>query len=1079
MVNRGGLRAVLKAGRKFLAIAVLAVGGAALLRHDVSNVHRPIALSAPINAGSVFAKLPLSFEPNLGQADRSVRFLARGSGYGLFLTSSEAVLSLPSRSNRQATLLQMQFPGAQISDPQSQDRLPGHTHYFLGNDPSRWTRNVPQFAQVRYPELYQGVDLLFYGNQGRLEYDFQVKPGADPNQIQLKFEGARDVKVQSDGSLLLISADHQVRFESPRIYQETNGSRTAVAGGFVLLGDNRVAFRIADYDRRRALTIDPVLDYSTYLGGSGAESCAAAAGASFVPQCPAVAVDSAQRVYVAGVTTSASGWPTPTNPVVAANPGGGADVFVARVSSNGAALVLDELAFVGGSSTDYPTGVAIDSGFNVYLAGNTSSSDFPTINGLQSSASGNHGFVTKLDASTYTPIYSTYLAGSGTETISGMTLDTQARVYVFGTTSSPNFQTTAGALQPTPKATNQFFFVKLDAAQSGSNSLLYSTLFGGSSPANGSVIGGAIAVDPTFHVYIAGGTNFTDMPVVNAYQGGLQGTGTTNVWLAKLNAPTSTTQVYTAAYETYFGAPNDNSQVDVAYGIASDGTNAYLTGRTNSGAFSIPVGTTPFQGTLAGGTDAFVAKFGTPTTVGTTQGTAPLNYFTYLGGSGNDVGLAITADSTQNARVVGFTQSGNFPNLDPLTGSAGGGASDGFFARIATLTSGGSSTSILGGSGGDIATSVTSDASLNNYVVGETSSATDFPHSASTGQPPVTPLQASLSGASDAFLSKLGASTVGLDFACPNGASCPLSNPVLNQTPVGVGNTATFTFSIYNTSDPVTGVIFTASTNGNANITQVVAAGQTCSGSSTTLVCNVGTVNSSSATTTNNVTTFGVAQTVTVTVSPTVPAASGPTPPQPPSVGVSGVLTVAGTNFQRTASGSVVVNDFGVQALPNTQTVTAGNQASYNIIVTPSGPIPESVSLGQCSGLPAGATCSFSNNPIPNLNSGAQSRTLVISTTARVTTPASLFRRTGAFYAFWLPISGLALIGAGVNRKRRWLAGGFVALLLAFVALQSGCSSSSPNTKNTTGTPAGTYTVNLNATCGSATRTTSVTLIVQ
>jgi hypothetical protein len=190
-------------------------------------------------------------------------------------------------------------------------------------------------------------------------------------------------------------------------------------------------------------------------------------------------------------------------------------------------------------------------------------------------------------------------------------------------------------------------------------------------------------------------------------------------------------------------------------------------------------------------------------------------------------------------------------------------------------------------------------------------------------------------------------------------------------------------------------------------------------------------------------------------------------------------LTIAGTTFQSTAGLTAFVNDFTVQATPNSQTVTAGNQASYTITVTPTGIIPESISLGSCSGLPAGATCVFSGNPIPNLNNGAQNRTLDITTTPRVTTPAGLFRSSRILYAFWFPVSGLALIGAGATRRRRWLAGLFIVCTLGVMVLQAGCGSSSGNSTTTTGTPAGSYTITMNATSGGASRSTAVTLVVQ
>ena len=596
-------------------------------------------------------------------------------------------------------------------------------------------------------------------------------------------------------------------------------------------------------------------------------------------------------------------------------------------------------------------------------------------------------------------------------------------------------------------------------------------------------MGGGIAVDANLNVYLAGGTNFTDMPIVNAFQG--TELGGLDVWAAKLTAPANNTEQYTPLYETYFGGTGD----EVAYGVAADPTNTslYVTGSTTTNGISSPVSTVPLQGTYGGGTDAFVAKFGVPTTSGTTQGSVPLTYFTYLGGSGQDVGLAVVADSNQNARVAGFTASGSLPNPNPLFNSPGGGL-DAFFARIVTTatttttTTNTSTTSILGGSGTDRGTSTAVDASLNSYIAGETASG-NFPTASDPSVPAVTALQTSLSGASDAFVSKIGPNTTGLSFVC-SGTGCPSpvpANPAVNPSPVGVGSSVTFTYSIYNFSDPVTGAVFADNIGlpANSSITTATASSGTCSiTGGTAALCNLGTVNSSNTTTSGTTTTTSVAATVTITVLATPPASTGTTPTKPPSIGNSGTLTVAGTNFQKTTSGTASVNDFGIQVAPNTQTVNAGSQGSYVLTVAPTGPFPESVSLACGSGLPSQATCSFSAaNPIPNLSNGPQSRTLDITTVARVTTPASLFRR-GPIYAFWLPISGLALASGGVSRRRRWLIAMALAAVLGAITLQAGCSNTS-NTSTTVGTPAGTYTITVNATSGSATRTTAVTLIVK
>ena len=1093
MVNRGGVGAVLARGRAPVIFALLLLGGALLLRRDIAganpaqNIHAGAALRNPLQIRTAFGSLPLIFEPNQGQSDGRVRFLAHGNGYGLYLTSSEAVLALPQRSRRHGRpVVEMQFEGANsAAQLTGTDRLPGRSNYFIGNDPARWRRNIPQFSRVQYRNLYPGIDLDFYGRQGRLEYDFEVSPGADPAQIDLGFTGTKNPQVAANGDLVLALDGGELRFEAPHVYQKTAGGAQSVAGGFVLRSDHRVTFQVGEYDRSRTLVIDPVLTFSTYLGGSGDESCGLIVNGTQtapIPHCPAIAVDSASRVYVSGTTTSTGTFAGSVPQVIPTGMTSAAFVFVARLDSAGTAL--DYVTYVGGSGTQYPAGVGVDSGFNVYIAGTTDSNDFPATaaSAFQSgpgSLNTNHVFVSKLDSSGSVNLYSTYLSGTtGVDTASGLAVDSLGRAYVLGITSSSDFPRTPGALQNTFAPTNQFFFSKVDPSASGTASLPYSTFIGSTTSTGGIVNGGAIAVDSNFNVYLAGGTNIANMPVVNAYQGALQ--GGTNVWAARLNAPANNTQIYTPLYETYLGAPNDSTQVDVAYGVASDGTNTYITGSTTSTNIPLtpaPSGTVTFPRANAGGTDAFIAKFGAPTTTGTTQGTVPLSFFTYLGGSSADAGLAIVADANQNARVTGFTKSTDFPNLNPLPGVSGGGT-DAFVARIVTTgtsATNASSTSLLGGSGTDIGTSIAVDAALNTYVTGETSS-TDFPIASPPG---ATALQQKLGGATDAFVSKLGPK-VSLCFSpvipptpCPSN-----SIPTVSPTPVGVGNQVTFKYSIYNTGDPVAGILFTDVLGPNSTFVSGAPSPGTCptTAVSGTVVCNLGTIPTSVITTSGSTSTIAAAATVTVTVTSTVPTASGVMPPPPPPLNNTATLNVPAPN---SASGVATVNDFGISVSPATATVTAGVPASYVVTVTPTGPIPESVSLGCGSGLPSGASCSFppNTNPIPNLSNGAQSRPFEITTTARVTTPGSLFR-PGPIYAFWFPVSGMAILGAGISRKRRLLLGIFFAAVLGTVMIQAGCGSSSSSSSTTTGTPAGTYTITINAT-SVAVRSTTVQLTVQ
>jgi hypothetical protein len=1042
---------------------------------------------------TAYSHLPLAFEANRGQSDARVKFLARGSGYGLFLTAKEAVLVLqPSAAKRQgsvqkASVVRMQLAGAAAAEVSATDELPGKSNYLIGNDPAKWHRDVPQFARVRYRSVYPGIDLVYYGNQGRLEYDFEVAPGADPALIQLHFEGPERLLLKA-GNLVLPTSSGQVRFEAPRVYQKVGDEQRPVAGRFVRRGNDTVGFELGAYDHTRSLIIDPVLTYSTYLGGSGAESCSAITGAMFTPQCPAIAVDSGANVYIAGATTSTVGFPDPNGAATSNNVNGAADVFITKLINSGSALAFT--TYLGGDGTDTPAGVAVDAGFNVVVAGTTSSTDFPaTASGYQdapeSGSSGTqHVFVTRLDPSGSSPLYSTYLSGNGDDIATGLALGVNGKAYVTGTTTSTDqpgvstvFPATVGAFQTASAATNQFFMTKVDPSSSGISSVPYSTYFGGGNPANGVAMGGGIAVDSSGNVYITGGTNFLhtgadpsiDFPVLNAAQGCLDVPSATAPTTA-VTCPTSVTaldafvaKIDPAAatgsqliYATYLGGTGD----DIGYGIAVDSLGlAYVTGSTTSTDFEIPSASTPFQAGNGGGMDAFLAKFSNfvPPTSGTTTTTSvALVYFSYLGGTGNDAGLAVAADSIQGARVTGWTNSTDFSTQTPLQAASGGGT-DAFVARIDTAgvsctpsatVNCPTNSSYLGGSGTDMGTAIALDLTGSAYLTGETASS-NFPLQA--------PLQNSLGGASDAFVTKVGPT---INLAMTAAAS---------PTPVGIGNQINYTYSIVNNGDLTTGVTFidNVPTSGVSSTTATASPGSCGTASSGTLQCNIGALNTTAS--------GAAGATVTVTIVPSEPFPSG--------LGNSAFLTAPGLTQGPSASATAIVNDFNISVTPASQTVAAGGFVSYTVTVTPTGGFPNSVSLAVGSGLPTGASSTFTTSSIPNLNNGPISTVLNVNTTARVTTTVNLWKKGGPWYAIWLPVCGLAFLGVSIgggkmSRKRRWamglLLGGFFALIL----LQPGCGTSSPTT-TTTGTPAGTYTLTINATSGSATRTTTVQLVVQ
>jgi uncharacterized repeat protein (TIGR01451 family) len=439
--------------------------------------------------------------------------------------------------------------------------------------------------------------------------------------------------------------------------------------------------------------------------------------------------------------------------------------------------------------------------------------------------------------------------------------------------------------------------------------------------------------------------------------------------------------------------------------------------------------------------------------------------------------------------VTGFTDSANFPVTTPSAGSniqpGTGGGRDAFVARIVTnsisTTTNTSTANYLGGSGADIGTSIAVDTSLNDYVAGETSSG-NFPLQALA--PATTAFQTARSGATDAFVTKMGPS-ISLCFSPPTNppGPCPTTSPaVVSPTPVGVGNQVTFKYSIYNTGDPVANVLFTDTLSPNSNFVSASASPGNCptTAQNGIVVCNLGTIPTSITTTSGTTTTTSPAATVTITVTSTVPSVTGVMPPQPAPISNSALLSAVAGPLPTSAQGTATVNDFGIKVSPLTATVTAGNPAAFTVTVTPTNfsGIPESISLSCGSGLPPDGSCSFptNTNPIPNLNNGPQSRTFEILTQPRVTIPGSLFH-PGPVYAFWFPVSGLAMIGAGISRKRRLLLGIFFAAVVGTVVFQAGCGSSSRNTTTTTGTPPGTYTITINAT-SVAVRSTTVQLTV-
>jgi len=678
-----------------------------------------------------YGSTPLSFEVNQGQADSRVKYLARGNGYTVMLTSTEAVLSLsqssahlsykqafafnPDRQGRVAALLSTEEVPSVASSPtelrmrlvganpapsvEGVSELPGRSNYLIGADPEKWQTGVRHYARVQYKDIYPGVDLIYYGNQRQLEYDLVVAPGANPGVIKLGYEGAGQVQVDSTGELVLATAEGELRQHQPVIYQEVNGSRLAVAGRYTLTGPQSVGFELGDYDQSKPLVIDPVLSYSTYISGFGDD---------FTNN---IAIDGSGNTYITGSTDSTNFL---TKNPLQPNSGGQVDAFVTKLDTNGA-LVYS--TYIGGGSDDAALSIAVDSTGAAYITGGTSSSNYPTTPGaLQTTTGGGIDvFVTKLNPAGSALAYSTFIGSFGDETGTGIAVDLAGNAYLTGKTQSTNFPT-ANAFQATKNGPLDAFVTKLNPAGSA---LVYSTFLGG----GGNELANAIAIDSAGNAYVGGVTNSSNFPLLNAFR--TFGTGTIDAFVTKL------TPAGALSFSSYLGGNNE----DVVFGIAADSTGAYLTGLTNSTDFHSVNALQPNPGALDNG---FLMKL---------SPAGGIIYSTYLGGKDDDTGFGIAVDASGNVYVAGFTASSDFPTANPSQ-SALNGLTDAFVMKVNAAGNNILFSSFLGGSGNEQGYGVAVDGSSNIYVTGITTS---------VNFPVVNAAQSSASGKTDSFVVKISA----------------------------------------------------------------------------------------------------------------------------------------------------------------------------------------------------------------------------------------------------------------------------------------------------------------------------------
>ncbi len=621
-------------------------------RDPALGASQPVPLQATPSTFSI-ATLPLVFTPNVGQEDTSVRFTARGHGYTLQLTASGAVLSL-AKDKEQTGSLRLKVRNARPDVAiEGVDELPAKVNYLIGRDPAKWRRGIASYHQVAYRSILPGIDLIYHGQNGQLEYDFRVSPGANPRQLEMGLAGENwNPRVTSAGDLDLINENGSVRFARPIAYQlDARGARRPVKARYALSKDGRgFGFSLGPYDHGRQLVIDPSLLYSYYFGGSNSDSA------------NALAVDPQGNVYIAGNTastdlpTTSSGLQPATSAPIGGSGGNTTYTgFVAKFDSSGQLVFA---TYLGGSSTGtYADGIAVDAGGNIIVVGQTVSTDFPLQNPAQStcgpaatinnftcqytavaSCAGGNGngpqsdaFVTKLDPTGSQLVYSTYLGGSGNDWASAVTVDSSGEAYVVGGTMSVPENTYCALCPNTPP--NQFGFP---------------------------TTADAYLQFPEAYCSVGNGGPYPDH-----YS-----------WISKLS-PTGALD-----YSTYFGptpaeiavATNESSNSTDPYGLALDSaSNLYVVGQTSDTAFALIPGTS-----LAGchncsngngNYDAWVAEFNFANT-----GSSQLVYSGLIGGSGSDYGYGIALDTQNNIYVAGQTQSSDFPttpgSLQPQSGNS-------------------------------------------------------------------------------------------------------------------------------------------------------------------------------------------------------------------------------------------------------------------------------------------------------------------------------------------------------------------------------------------------------------------------
>jgi hypothetical protein len=1083
---------------------------------------------------TLLSGFPLSFEPNQGQSNAKVKFLSHGVGYSVFLSADDAVLALqemkeapPSRAGKmrqyEEAALRMQFVDAnRAAELSPLDELRGKSNYFLGNNPEQWRTGIAQFRRVEYRNIYPGVDLLFYGNSKKLEYDFVVNPGGDLSRIRVRLRGADQICLNGE-NLSVKVGERYLQFTKPLVYQETEGGRKQVEGHFVVRG-NEFSFRVGKYDHAKPLVIDPALDYSENLGGSG--------------RATSIAVAPTGEVFLAG-STNTPNFPATVGAFQTTMKSGSVNAFVAKLDTNGNVLWA---TYLGGSGGDVAHGVAIDSQENVYVVGSAGSIDFPTSTGAfqptfpacSAAAPGcSHAFVTGLNPTGTALLYSSYLGSSGTaqanDAANSVVFDASGSIFVTGRAAAPNFPTTPGALLTTFTTTAGISFVaKIDPLQSGIASLVYSTFLGGSDNSEYGQ-GNGIAIDAHGNAYVTGATASTKFPTTpGAFLTTLSRSRLTG-YVAELNSSGSS-----VIFGTYLGDTSGMFSVtppDSPRALAVDSSGIYVVGVTMSGNF--PVTSGAFQTTMPGLSAAFVSKLNP-------AGSA-LIYSTLLGGTGTpldsaiplDYATGIVVDASGNAYVTGVAGSPDFPmpftsaTLEPVCPIVASAFSlpdcgTGFVSVVSPTGASLLFSSFLGGySGGAGLAGIALDGAGKIYVTG----AGTLPvvgGSQTTGNTILAKIDINGTAPAAALLPvSLNLGTVGTGSTTPTQAITLTNrgNAALNVTNVSITGTSATGSSAQSNNCPASlppagsctiNVSFTASALGASTGNLALTDSAFDSPQFTTVSAAGGTVG---ATTNTSSLGFGDQAIGTTSGAQSVTLSStGNAILSISSISVNGDFAetnncgsflVAGSScslnvaFTPTASGTrsgtlaitsnapgspqtILLGGSGVVSLDltvssggsNSATVTAGQTGSYSLAIGGGG-ISGTSSLA-CTGAPNGAVCSVPST-IAVASATASTFTVTVTTTSRMLSALRLIENHPGSWAWAVFFLGIAIRPRVSGRKRPLRR---LAWLIPLAVSLGSCGGGGRSSTNPNGTPAGTYTLTVTATSGSTSQSVNLNLIV-